>query len=1084
MRSAAFLFLLLALSLSSAAELSFEKTDYLVHIRDVCNPSVCCSYYGISNPGLASISDMRFSAGNWSLLKGQVLSEKWELLVESQEEYQVFIEDGGCSYDERGIVLNCSGHSETRNKTVQAWNEISGKNILMLPGKAHTVRVCGDIKTVYQEGKGWSVEVDHWPRLKSDSSKLDFIYPEYAWWNTTWANRTNLTMPTLRKDYDTVNFTLTNPAALECSNMSGYSDMRIVQQNDTYEESLSFYILSYTDSLITGRFLARNNIADSEVWVYCGDDPANSSANVQNCSEVDLFCDDADSNASSFNLYTQDTLAAYEYSGGHLYLQPGNKWYTTATFGENVTFIFRRNISGVDIFYWGPRSEPWADEAGFSFQHDDGGVKREHRNAKATATNSIVGTGSTDWEEERIVWFGSANVTHLYAGNSHVNTGQVPIVSTLRFFYWTDGTSSSGIDYLHVINVTSEILATQGDSEGYSVNNITIASSTAAPFETENSTVNITITGANGTIEEYNITVYYNGTLIYSENTSGVNTPAVTFNLTAVAPLVPANETAVAIEVYVNGTVAGSYTSVHESFTQTVLEWYYAEAFTVTRASDYTVEETNTITIGTPSVPSDAPENASYDGFAYYFDYCSEINSTGYSQNVSCNSTLSTGLYSLSVGASHSNNPGIIFVDSFVNRTWNLSFNGTGGTSYKTISDSQNVSREYILWLVNSTNQSINGAGNISDLFIISFFDEVNLTALSVDSAANTYSIAFTDGYIKNFSLNDGNTTSTTIRAYPDFATVTLSSSEVYSKVDYTTRSRFILSSSTDFDTAQNISVYLLPDSEATYVIINVVDAGDPVDGAYVQILKYYSTTGSYLNIEQKITNVNGQASANVDLDSFYRFAVYNSAGSQQYYSSDMEQFICNSGTCSVTIDISGASAIDYQYSYESAVCYGLNATSQIYFDYLDQTGKTSQLNFLVYRLYNDTDVIPDPVCNYTVSGSSASYTCPLSAPENITKYAYACVIFRSASPPKLVYGDVIDFRDPSLGMQDWMFIMIIAVIGVAGAATGPAVGIAAVGLMVGLMYYLNVLNMNVGAMAGIVVTALAVAFLMQRGNN
>ena len=130
------------------------------------------------------------------------------------------------------------------------------------------------------------------------------------------------------------------------------------------------------------------------------------------------------------------------------------------------------------------------------------------------------------------------------------------------------------------------------------------------------------------------------------------------------------------------------------------------------------------------------------------------------------------------------------------------------------------------------------GTPNISTGLYVTFFDESTGLPIDIDNAVlsfNVWNSTLSDPVVRNYSVSyaaSNATANATVNGYPDFATANVSSFESYAKADYTSRSRFMTFASTELDVQQNISVFLLPLSQASYGIINVVDNGDPVEEA------------------------------------------------------------------------------------------------------------------------------------------------------------------------------------------------------------------------------------------------------------
>jgi len=588
--------------------------------------------------------------------------------------------------------------------------------------------------------------------------------------------------------------------------------------------------------------------------------------------------------------------------------------------------------------------------------------------------------------------------------------------------------------------------------------------------ETENTTFQVSFT-PEATMTEWNATMYYNNTLIYDESDTG-SWDTYQWNITAIAPLVDANETKIPFNVSIEY-LAGSNYEHNTSGNHTVLLHFYPDAYNFS-GDAYTVEAANEITV---SAPSALTGSVTYDDYDYVLDHCQKWYANGSDANYTCATAtyLSLTNYTdFSILPTHLKEDGAIFQDYYLNRSWNLSYSETSeSTSSKTISDSlYNASRDYFIWLVNFSNGGIDGAANLSTTFYTIFEHETSLSSLNADSATATYYTYFADGTNKNFSVDySGTVSNSTVKGYPDFyTTANISSEEIYSKENYTTRSKFMQYATTDLGEQHNNTIYMLPSSSSTYGIVYVHDAGDPESGAYVQIQKYYAGSGEYLNIEQKITNSEGKAPVYLQMDAYYKFVVYDSDAGLLYTSSQPEQFICDT-TCEIEINLDSSANANFIKPYVIADCYGNTSGNYIYFTYSDVTGLTSSVNFLAYRGAS-------VVCNNTISTSSGSYVCSLSAPENLSEYLYTCEVKGAASPSITYFTDLIDFRDITI-ITDWFLVGIVLVLAVGAGLYHPALSVGVLGVGLVAFAMLGFIDITEGAAIMFLGVSATLAYLM-----
>lgn len=607
------------------------------------------------------------------------------------------------------------------------------------------------------------------------------------------------------------------------------------------------------------------------------------------------------------------------------------------------------------------------------------------------------------------------------------------------------------------------------------------ASFKATSNETDNNTMSISAAHVSDPITAYSLLVVYNNTDVLDSSETGISNASLSFSQPIIAPLVAVNETDIEYFVYLNLTYGTTDREESASGNQSVWTYYFPGAYS-SSAWASVWEASRNLTITLPSKPALSPVLATHT-FGGANDLCTEIYANGTLANTSsCNSTITdhnSGI--LELGASHYLKDGVIALDYWPDITYNLSFDETPeSTSAKQVSLTRaNSSREGFYWLVNFSNGSIQGAPNISRIIFTKFYDSDSLLNLSIDSASMTYTLHFPDGESKSFFIGyagAGAVNNATTKAYPNTTAFNISSIEAYAKTGYRTTARFMNFANTSTAANQNVSVYLIAENVSTYAIISVVDNGEAVQGAYVSILKYYSGTSEYIQVDERTTNSDGKAATYIDPSSFYKFAVYSSEGELLYYSTSPEQFICETTSlCEITINIGVQVPITIISPYASGSCYGNNATNAITFLYGDATGQTSSINFLAYR-----ENVSAPVCNYTISAATGSYVCTLPEGENLSQYMYSCEVWRTASPPFLFYVGLIDFRLFD-AIVDWMIVAMafLVVLGTAAFHVSIAIGLGGIGLFI--LSVLGVIQIPTGITIPIMVVGLVIAFLLSK---
>lgn len=674
-------------------------------------------------------------------------------------------------------------------------------------------------------------------------------------------------------------------------------------------------------------------------------------------------------------------------------------------------------------------------------------------------------------------------------------------------YYW-----GGCIDELYFSNQTfsrDEVLAisTAVSAEGATVDNVDLTAAVSAPNVDETGAATITLDIEAGTfIWEYNYTIYYNNTLVANESIDPMIEDTEFHPTVGVyAPFVDANSSIAfnaSVSALVGDTEMGAslYTATGDGEHNVSL--YYDSLIYEQTPWNSSVEDGLDIYGNTTwkEKPTGAVIDVRY--LSYYNATCALMYANASQVNVSCNDLVYSCLDTIvpptnpiacgvwegyhdtenyTILANHTQIDGVIYMDVFVNQTWYMFNNSLVTTEVLRVVNSTltNSSREYFVWIVNSTNGSIDGADNITTWLNATFYDATSLDAIDIDSVISAYTVTLSDGTTKNFTIPySGVVSDSVIRGYPDWFTANLSAIESYGKSGYATSNRFMVYAPTPLGTQQDVSIYLLNNSEGEYAIINVVNQGAAVAGAYVTILKYYAAESSYIQVDQRVTNSNGQAATYIEPSAYYKFIVYDGEGGELYASTLPEQFICDT-TCSITINIADLVPLTLISPYAHAECHGNASTNSVTFTYADETGTTSEIAFRIYKENSMT-----PVLNYNTTGAAASYVYTLTGGENLSENLYSCEVWRTASPWTLEYVTLLDFRT-YVGIVDWGVVALafLSVLGAAAFHVSLAVGIGSIGLFV--LSLLGIIQVPVGVTVPIMVVGLAIAFLLsKRGND
>ena len=143
--------------------------------------------------------------------------------------------------------------------------------------------------------------------------------------------------------------------------------------------------------------------------------------------------------------------------------------------------------------------------------------------------------------------------------------------------------------------------------------------------------------------------------------------------------------------------------------------------------------------------------------------------------------------------------------------------------------------------------------------------------------------------------------------------------------------------------TANSITLYLDPNSTYSEVTVTVInEIGDPVENAYVKVLKYDINSNSYLLQEIVKTDFEGKNTVHIDLNNeFYKFIVEYPLDTQVKETSP-SYITSTSITIPITIETPVATSFFSMYDIEYSLVYN-NDTQNFRFSYTDNNAVVSQ---------------------------------------------------------------------------------------------------------------------------------------------
>ena len=274
-------------------------------------------------------------------------------------------------------------------------------------------------------------------------------------------------------------------------------------------------------------------------------------------------------------------------------------------------------------------------------------------------------------------------------------------------------------------------------------------------------------------------------------------------------------------------------------------------------------------------------------------------------------------------------------------------------------------------------------------------------------------------------------------------------------------------------------NLYMMALGDSTSFIVNVVyvDSTD-VEGAEVQVQRYYQGTGEWLTTEILTTNYVGEAVGHfLSEDADYRFLVYQDGVS--VLNSSSTKITCTLSPCTVTltIPINVPSGVEPVEDLTSTLTYS-DTTNVFTYTYSDSSGDLSLARLFVVRVFpsNATLIIP---CNKTKTSTSGILTCDITGQINGT-YRASAYITRDSDEflDKNIVGVLGNQIYNSMGNDGvlWAIFILIGVIMLGIARPSMAIIFGTIGIVViGLIQIINI-----GTISIIAIVVVAVILLMR----
>jgi hypothetical protein len=289
----------------------------------------------------------------------------------------------------------------------------------------------------------------------------------------------------------------------------------------------------------------------------------------------------------------------------------------------------------------------------------------------------------------------------------------------------------------------------------------------------------------------------------------------------------------------------------------------------------------------------------------------------------------------------------------------------------------------------------------------------------------------------------------------------------------------FMVNQSISVPTQYNISLYNLNStgSVATQYLV-LTGASTQVENAYVQIQRYYPSTGQLILVSMGKTNVNGVATSYaVANDVIYRYIIIEN--NMVSFTSGTSAMPCDpaSTVCITTIYVSQGTQNEYAY-YVDGVGFGCahnESNSVVYCTSTNPGGTGTALNLKLYELGTYTNTL---VCDQTLNAGSGTVICSV---PNTTK-AYYWIGKATIGSDLVQQGninlDIIKGVSDSIGLFATMLLVVgMGLFGMV-AGFGGAIIMAIIGLILAVLF--KMISISLTYLMIISVVGVALAWLLR----
>lgn len=414
---------------------------------------------------------------------------------------------------------------------------------------------------------------------------------------------------------------------------------------------------------------------------------------------------------------------------------------------------------------------------------------------------------------------------------------------------------------------------------------------------------------------------------------------------------------------------------------------------------------------------------------------------------------------------------------------WNITFSEIAiGTLFSSTTDENNQTVNELIFRL---------CGGTANMSVLNFtmYDEETGNAINAAVNPTTFQTTFSYGSHWNYKSKTYSIDNQSVATNEfDFCTDNSSNffytdmEAFYTATGYVNKNYFLNNASLNGSNTNEISLYLLNESNAIEFFISVEEDLSPITSATINIEKYFVGEGIYKTVEiDETSSDSGEFTSYLDLDKDYKFTI-SKAGSVLGIITKTAS--CKQAPCELTLSIRSSLADVYNQfnvNFAQNVVYDLSwnpNTKIVTFDFIDTTGLADYFSMKIWQgRYNTSSSLIIDSQLYTSSGTITGNL------SNYTSGDFTVNVYVSRSPEIFIDFIKITMKEfvGKFGLLGLFFAFLLALTIIFGLSFNPAILCLSVPLSLTILNLIGILAVSwSGIVIVYVLAAIAVGAMMK----